>query len=541
MNHSQKINIGAIILVTGFILFLLSVLYSYPIQMSGVQEKTFYQFHPLIWPAITLIILGTFIIGYHSENKIIRGICSSIIPIAFYGYVYFFTYIPSSDCGNVRSMFLVFHQVGIDASYVPYFQYPSYFLVNELSSAIIETNVNGISILYFTTYGVLLGLFLYLFYNHIADGVYKKYSFVFVTIYFVGIYSFLNYQWVPQTLALVYMLILLYLSAICFKSTKREYKYIIIVIFGAFVLSHAFLPVIFIIFFGLLMFRNHSLRDMFIIIASIYAIVLIYFTTYYLPFFIETLKQSLFGFSGEYSARVTDSFQSTEDILSQIISAINRFRVPITWLIIVIGSFFMFIKRNMDPVIFILGFAGGLYLFAGVLFSVMGLRSIQIIIIPLTVGSGYFLTRYKKIALVFIIAILLLVVFGPMRDGYDITQFQIDEEAEACIFLAANSNKNITIDVATNQVDFGFFNNLYRYHTQKIPSACRSGNPFFYEIYNITMKRNGFLIYNPNLGKEILGHGITEDRFSTMQKETLLNNMIFSSKYTYILNGIHGY
>lgn len=539
MKNKILMKLGALILCTGFILFLFSFIQSYPIQLSEIGEKTFNQFHIYTWPAIILLILGTFIIGYISENKIIRGFCAAFIPLIFYSYVYFFSYVPTSDCGNVRSMFLIFKEVGIDASYIPYFQYPSYFLNNELTSELLMLNADSLSFIYFSLYGFLLALFLYLLYHNISGEEYKRYAFVFVTFYFIGIYSFLNYQWVPQTLALVYMFNLIYLTSIIYKYKDIEYKYLLIFVFVPFVFSHAFLPVIFIIFFGFIMFKRESLRTTFILLVSANAIVMIYFTTYYFPFFIETLQQSISGFSGEYSSRIAQSFQPPEELLSQIISNINRFRVPITWVIMGLGSLIIFFRKKMQSFVFRLGFAGGLYLIVGILLSVMGLRSIQIILIPMTIGLGFFLVKFKKPTIVIISIILLLVVFGPMRDAYDITQFHTDEEANACVFLATNVNKTLSSDVATNQVNFGYFKNLYRYHTLEIPSVVRSGNPVFYEIFNQSMKKNDYVIYNSNLGKEILSHGVKEEKLNQLNKQVLLNNKIFASEHTRILSGIH--
>ncbi len=533
------IKLGAIILCTGFILFLFSFIHSYPIQLLNINEKTFNQFHIYTWPAIVFLIFGSFIIGYLSEKKIVRGFCAAFIPLIFYSYVYFFRYVPSSDCGNVRSMFLIFKEVGIDANYIPYFQYPSYFLNNELTSELLMLNADSLSFIYFSLYGFLLALFLYLLYHNISGEEYKRYAFVFVTFYFIGIYSFLNYQWVPQTLALVYMFNLIYLTSIIYKNKDIGYKYLLILVFIPFVFSHAFLPVIFIIFFGLIMFKKVSLRTTFILMISANAIVMIYFTTYYFPFFIETLQESLNGFSGEYTARIASSFQPPEELLSKIISNINRFRVPIAWMIIGLGSLVIFLKKKMETFVFRLGFAGGLYLIVGMLLSVMGLRSIQIILIPLTIGLGFFLVKFKKPTILIITIILLLVVFGPMREAYDITQFHSEEEANACVFLATNVNKQISSDVATNQVNFGYFKNLYRYHTLQIPSVVRSGNPVFYEIFNQSMKKNDYVIYNLNLGKEILGHGIREEKLNELNGQVLLNNKIFASEHTRILSGIH--
>ena len=84
-----------------------------------------------------------------------------------YVYVFYFSYIATSDCGTVKAFFEAFHQVGIDSSYVAYFQYPTYFTLNEITSQILGTGVNTIASIFFAVFGLLLGIFLFLSLNKI--------------------------------------------------------------------------------------------------------------------------------------------------------------------------------------------------------------------------------------------------------------------------------------------------------------------------------------------------------------------------------------
>lgn len=540
MKNKIIIKIGAIVFFIGLICAIISFNVTYPIHMSDVNEKTFTQFYPLIWPAIIFLSVGIFLIGFYTKKKAIKAICSSLIPLICYSYKFFFSYVPSSDCGNVRSMFVVFQKVGINSDFVSYFQYPTYFTLNEMTHQIMGINVNEISFLYFTLYGLLLGLFLFLFYFHIDAHNYPKTAFLYVLIFFIGMFSFLNYQWVPQTLALVLFFILLYLSNFILSSRANiELKLLLILFFVTFVFTHAFLPIIFLMFFGFILIKKRNVLNVFLILFSIYLIVLIYYTTYHLPIFIETFRQSISGLGGDFSNKVSQSFQQPQGFLDQVISLVNRLRIPMIWLVVTFGLLILFLKKKNEPIVFFLGLSGGLYFSIGLAFSVLGFRSLQILFIPLVTGISYFLFKIRRPTLIFVTIILILSVFGTMRLGYDETHFLLTEDVHACEFLSINSRYNADIDVAVGQVDWGYFKNLYRYHNGILPSACRSGHTDFYKIFNLSMEKNGYVIYNPNLGKEILGHGMKEDDFFELKKNVLLNNKIFDSNKTFILNGIH--
>ena len=57
----------------------------------------------------------------------------------------------------------VFHFTGIDSSVISYFQYPTYFTLNDVTARITGMDVNSIAMIFFALYGLLLGLYLYLF------------------------------------------------------------------------------------------------------------------------------------------------------------------------------------------------------------------------------------------------------------------------------------------------------------------------------------------------------------------------------------------
>jgi hypothetical protein len=147
------------------------------------------------------------------------------------------------------------------------------------------------------------------------------------------------------------------------------------------------------------------------------------------------------------------------------------------------------------------------------------------------------MSKWKKLTVVGIIVILILAIFGPIRMAYNQTQFQTDEETNACNFLANNAVAEKVPRLAVNQVGYGYFTNTYIYLKKISPIVIRPGELDFFNIFNRTMNKKDYVVYNPNLGKEILNIGITKNQLLMLLMEMKVNNKIYDSGETFILNG----
>jgi hypothetical protein len=531
-NHYDRI--GAIFFFIGVILLLFSWHFSYPIYLTAPDELTFDQFHPSTWPGITLTLLGLFLTGYYSEKKSIKVICSAFIPITLYVYSFYFSYLLSADSGNVKSMFEIFHKVGIDSSVIPYFQYPTYFTLNEITNQILGIDSNSIAALFFALYGILLGAFLFLFlFKKTRDDQFQI-AFLAIPLYFITIFFYINYQWVPQTFALV----LFFLLLLTIDREGNQYKLFSFIIFIPFVFTHAFIPVIFLLFFGLYTYKKRSFFKFFILMCCIYVTVLIYYTTYYLPVIIDIFKETFNGFGGEYTSKIAISLKETTGIFDQIFSFINRIRIPLTFIVLSLGFVISFVKKKLDFLIIMLIIAGGFYLTIGLFFSILGLRALQIVVISLVLGIGFYAIKWRKQTLIFVIVLLLLSIAGPMRNSYNQTNFLLNEEENACRFLATTMPFGVQHNIALDQVDWGYFTNIDKYINGRSSLAIRPGTQEFYLIFHPFMKENNYVIYNSNLVKEIKNFGVMSDNNTIFSKTTALNNKLYQCGKTSILTGL---
>lgn len=532
MKNYQISQLGAIFFFLGLTLLLISWSNSYPILIGELDELTFSQFSVLIWPGIFLSSIGLFITGYSSARKSIKAICAALFPLCIYAHVFYFRGTMTSDIGNVKSMAEVFQLTGIDSTVIPYFQYPSYFVLNDATAKITGLAIDNIAMIFFALFGILLGLYLYLFLFQVTKINGYQIAFLGGFIYFSISFSFLNYQWVPQTLALVFFFLIL----VTFKLDNIKYKALTLLFFIALLFTHAFIPVLFLLFFGLYSIKKRDKLKLFVLMICLYLTVFIYFTTYYFPQIMSVFMETFYGF-GEYSSQIAESFKETGSIFDQLISQINRIRVLLTVLIISIGFFIGFIKKNINYKVIILGIVGGIYLGLGLLYQLLGLRALQILIMALVVGIGYFITKMKKPTVALILVLIILSIFGPIRGSYDQTQFLTSEEENTCGFLASSLSYEKKSYLALDQVDWGYFTHIERYINKGLTIKARSSSILFYQIFNTSMKNNNYVIYNSNLGKEIKYQGKLSNYREYIFTSILLNNKIYSCGKTSIVAG----
>jgi len=305
------------------------------------------------------------------------------------------------------------------------------------------------------------------------------------------------------------------------------------------VFTHAFIPVIFLSFFCLLTFKNKYLVQILLVILCIYLVVTIFYATVYLPIYIKTFEQSIHGFGTEYITTLSKSLREPESVISQIISFSNRISVPLIWILGAIGSIVLFFKNKINFFLISLGLASGIYLTVGILYPILGLRAAQFLLIPITIGFMFFIFKWKKPTIIIVVIILVLAVFGPMRMAYNQTQFQLDEEANACDFLVNNIINGKPPKFAMGQVNWGYFVNKHSYLKNIFPLAIRPGETNFLDTFNGSLNKNDYVLYNSNLGKEILTHELTREQLDSKLKQIMYNNKIYECGGTFIIKGIN--
>lgn len=124
-----------------------------------------------------------------------------------------------------------------------------------------------------------------------------------------------------------------------------------------------------------------------------------------------------------------------------------------------------------------------------------------------------------------------------MRMAYDNTQFQIDEEANACNFLLMKIKNDTNPSVIINQVNYGYLTTKHRYLENTYISLIRPGDLGFLDIFHSSLNQNEYIFYNSNLGKEICKYEMTKEKFNSTLNEIIINNKIYDCGKTFIVNG----
>ena len=535
LKHNQISYIGWITFFIGLILIMLSWHFTYPIFMPELNEITFNQFYPTIWPGIILSAIGLFIAGYYSKRKSIKIICVAIFPIIMVSITYFFSYLPTSDSAGIKAMFEVFHHTGLDSSVEPYFQFPTFFTLNEISSQILSLNAIGVGLIFFTLFGVLISIYIFLFLKNISMNQSYNIAFIAIFLYFTGIFSNLNYQWVPQTLAFVLFVLLLFI----FNKNRFGFQLLSILIFIALAFTHIFIPALFLLFLVFYSIKEKKYQNSFLLMGCIYIALLFYHATFYPPLVFEAFRESIYGLGEDYVASLSRSFKETTGLTDQIISTINRVRIPITWLIVSIGFLLLWIKKKISYKAIALGFSGGLYLVIGFFYPVLGTRSLQILFIPLVIGIGFYLSKWKKITLILVMILLILSLSGPMREAHDSYLFQLEEEEHACNFIADTIQTNRSISLALSGINTGYFWVKYNYiniinnRTYNL-KMFKPKNPEFYQLFNTSIDRDTYVLYNSNLGREMISYGMDIADVELRKQSLDTQNKIYVSGKTTI-------
>jgi len=530
--------IGGIFFFIGLILIILSWHFTNPIYMSELNELTFNQFYFLFWPGVILSILGLFLAGYYSQRKSIKVLCTAVFPLVLFSYAYFFAYIPTSDSGTVKAMFEIFHHTGIDTSLEPYFQFPIYFTLNEVTAQTLGLNAIGLATIFFALFGVLMALYLILFLRNISENNSYQIAFLAVFLYFIGGFFYLNYQWVPQTLAFVFFVLLLTLL----NKMKFEYQLLSIMVFTVLVFTHLFIPGIFLLFFCFYSLKEKEWRNSFLLMGCIYLAALIYHATFYPPIVIGVFRESTYIFGTDITTTMSQSFMEPAGSVSQILSIINRVRIPLTWLIVSIGFLIIWFKRKMSFSAVALGLAGGIYFGAGLFYPVLGTRSLQILFIPLVIGIGFYFSKWKKPTLILIVILLFLSISGPMRETHDPYLFQTAEEEHACNFLANTAQTEQSMQLLIGDINSAYFSKKFNYMNMESNKSSDilillPRDPDFYHVFNTSIEESTCILYNPNLGREIMLYGMKMDEVSNLKQELLLNNKIYECSKTFIVKG----
>ena len=224
--------------LAGLMLMVYSWYTSFPLSISSVNDSIFNHVSISFWLSLPLLLPSMCMMAISFENKYWKWIMSMGCVITLYSLFYFYFTLPTSDSNYFRGLTEnLIRTKNLDASQGLnfYYQWPSFFILGYISTLVSGLELTNYEFLLFTILGSLLSTALYVY----ASKVYNRGPFFAVGAFFIVMFSFLNYQAAPFTLALG-LLFLLFSLETQERSTGITLSTLILYI--SIVITHAFVP-----------------------------------------------------------------------------------------------------------------------------------------------------------------------------------------------------------------------------------------------------------------------------------------------------------
>jgi len=343
-----------------------------------------------------------------SKNGYWKWIMAVGIVMTMFSLSYFYAMLPGSDSHFMRGLIEYFTETkNLDFSQPgkKYFQWPSVFILSEIATSVSGLELANFEFLMYAIIGFLLATTLYVY----ASKAYRNGGFLAAVAFFIAMFTYLNYQFVPFTIALILLFLLFILGT---RRRSSSMTLTMLVLFTGMTFTHAFVPLFFVIFLLMqwIINRNKQCRDLFLLTSIIW---LIFQVTFAGAAFARNIW-AIMNFPSEIPGKaVVRPVSIPIDAIAQKFSI----AILITSVIICVAGFIiLLIKRKMrdlDKAIFITG-AG--YFGLGVILWILGSRSIPIAFIPTSLGAAYlFESRLRPYLKSFFLVLLILFLFSPLR------------------------------------------------------------------------------------------------------------------------------
>ena len=354
---------------------------SYPLAISSVGESLFSSVSILYWLSLPLLLVPLYIVALTSKSNL-KWIISIGIFITLYSISYFYLLLPGSDSQFFRGMTEYLAQTQNLNPLQPnhsYYQWPSFFITSYVASAISGLSITSFEFLLYT----IIGFFLTVSMHFYASRTHRNSSFLMVIVFFISMFYFLNYQCVPFSLALGLLFLIFMLET---EHRNIRLTITIEILFVGLVLTHAFVPLFFIIYllFRTVLDRSKYYGRLFLFALSLFFIIQLTIAQNAFATHIMVLLNS----SNEYSSIIEATTTPATIPLDNIAQTFSRFVTFGLVGICSVGFIYLTLKRklrNLDKALLLTGI---LYSGLGVFLAALGSRAIIIAFHSRCTGSS---------------------------------------------------------------------------------------------------------------------------------------------------------
>ena len=421
MNKIKKIALIFFICLLNILLITLSQ--TYPISIS-LNTATFFQIPVFFWLVMIASPFLLYFISKISKNKFVPILCAMFYYFIFFSYgLYFLSHPTITDIGSStffqEQLAYITHIGASEIEIQPYFQWPIYFIFSKMFSSIL-----GISTIFTLNLGFMslisiFPIFIILFYKSREISPSISNYFIVPALYLILAFPFLNDQFVPQFLSLIYLIITFGCFA-KYRETKSRLFFILIIIFYIFtVFSHAFMFIFFVISIILeKIWEEYVEKKKKSVISYEMILLILIIPITYLSVYLTKLKSAPFGESwrifdyvfsqttpGGNGIQIQPLYQLIPEFYDIFFSNMSKIVVAGAFIIVAIGFILYNLKKReiLDFSIMASTFA---WFIMGLSKMVLGQRALQVA--PLALSSHFkpphkIFSYFSKIIIVIII------------------------------------------------------------------------------------------------------------------------------------------
>jgi hypothetical protein len=462
-------------------------------------------------------------IAVASKRNSMKWIMTVGIVITMYSLSYFYYMLPGSDSQYVRGLTGFFIKTkNLDSSQPShsYFQWPSFFIFANTMTSVTGLGEATNEFLVFALIGFLMATALYVY----ASKASKNGGFLAVIPFFVVMFStFLNYQFVPFSLAFGLLLLLFMLES---RQPSSGVIIAMLVLFVGITLTHAFVPIFFVLYLLIrsVLTRNRQYGKLFLLTLIIYLTVEFALAS---TGFASSVLNMMASAPEAYSqiATIRTPASVPIDAIARALSGIVEIAFGIACLAGFILSLVERKMRSLDKAIFLTGL---IYSSVGAMLYTLGSRAIPIAFIPISLGAVYlFENRFRPYVASFFLVLLMLFAFIPLHASFQNSPiiFQTKEAYITANFIIEKYPWNLTSIVLS---DVGAAWYIY----PQIQGHTEIDNAFSERFLTSNITTYDCIIYSVGLENTLQSSNVSVEE--TSQRILDRFNVIYNSGLSYV-------
>ena len=516
--RKNKLTLFPFFLGLGFLLY--AWFSSYPLLIEFAGDVIFNHISPFYWLGMSLMLSSLFLLGVFSKSHYLKcATCIGTVLIIF-SLSFFFFSLPSSDSTYFRGLNEYFMETkNLDPSQSShlYYQWPAFFLIGDLTTTVSGLNLINAEFLLYSILGSLLAITLYVY----ASRLFKHGGFLAVTTFFILMFYFLNFQWVPYTLGFALVLVLFMLE------TRRKTPSVLVtmmILFLVISLTHIFVALFFIFYLFIQSFvtREKQYKTQFLLTLITYLIV--QFSAYWIEFNIL----NIFRLPSEYSNIIQYSLDSVIYPIDAVAQNMSRTVTIAVGLVSLVGFILVLIRRKLRSIDKSLFLAGIFYTVLGSIFFLLGNRAISLFSIPLSLGVSYlFETKIRTYLKGLFLILILLFVSVPIHASFNsyigsFVPFQTKQEYVAENFLLDSYNwTTSSVVISHSSVEVYLRSRLDTSQTE-----VKLENDFWFDFPRI--KRYDCILFTIGIVNNFLLHNYSVEKILSEEKFNVIYDNGFS-------------